>query len=76
MTPSEERKIKKEIKDLFDENARLDAAQEKEIADLKRRVKKLEKLVKGDGKDDDAIKIPKFTRYEKPIGASKQPQKD
>ena len=42
MTPSEERKFKKDIKDLFAQNDERDAAMAREIADLKARMKTLE----------------------------------
>ena len=46
MTPSEERKFKKDIKDLLASNAALDAKQEKEIGELKAFVGKLAQRVK------------------------------
>lgn len=43
MTPSQEKKVLKDIKDLLALNAELDAKQERDIAGLEKRIKALEK---------------------------------
>ena len=45
MTPSQERQVLKNIKDLLNANAELDAKQEKDIKALGKRVKALELIV-------------------------------
>ena len=56
MTPSEERKLRKDIKDLLAANADLDARQQADIESLKKRIEVVEKCV-----------FPKPVAPEKPI---------
>lgn len=46
MTPSQERQVMKNIKDLLEANAEMDIKQEKDISALEKRVKALETAAK------------------------------
>jgi len=57
MTPSQERQVMKNIKDLLDANALMDAKQEKDIKALDKRVKALE--------DNTRAKVTNVPKYGK-----------